>query len=55
MYILYNQLPLYVCALWKKNKYSFFLSYIKFSINRHKILKNEFLKVALNHFVHQKT
>ncbi len=29
MYILYNQLPLYVCALWKKNKYSFFLSYLK--------------------------
>jgi hypothetical protein len=28
MYILYNQLPLYVCALWKKNKYSFFLSYL---------------------------
>jgi hypothetical protein len=27
MYILYNQLPLYVCALWKKNKYSFFLSF----------------------------
>ena len=28
MYILYNQLPLYVCVLWKKNKYSFFLSYL---------------------------
>ena len=27
MYILYNQLPLHVCALWKKNKYSFFLSF----------------------------
>ncbi len=28
MYILYNQLPLHVCALWKKNKYSFFLSFL---------------------------
>jgi hypothetical protein len=29
MYILYNQLPLHVCALWKKNKYSFFLSFFQ--------------------------
>ena len=31
MYILYNQLPLYVCALWKKNKYSFFLSFFQYA------------------------
>jgi hypothetical protein len=31
MYILFNQLPLHVCALWKKNKYSFFLSFFPFA------------------------
>jgi hypothetical protein len=33
MYILYNQLPLHVCALWKKNKYSFFLSFCRRFLN----------------------